>query len=130
MKKVFALFVLLFAFGVISCMAQPVHLTQPYTITEQVDSAYLVVWKGDDINKCPLVDFGDYTQLNLDSVTVYKVNPGLSTYEFDLTATGETVRVAGVLFRDTLSGDLIVGPFTVLPKKPGRMILGPLQITL
>lgn len=130
MKKVFVFFVMLFVFGVISCMAQPVHLTQPYTITEPVDSAYLLVWKGTDINKCPLVDFGDYTQLNRDSLTIYKVSTASSLYNFDLTATGETIRVAGVVFKDSLSSDLIVGPFTVLPKKPGRMILGPLQITL
>jgi len=130
MKKIFALFVALFMFGIISCMAQPVHLTQPYTITEQVDSAYLIIWKGNDINKCPLVDYGDFTKLNLDSLIVYKININMSEYQFDLTATGETVRVAGVLFKDTLSSDLVVGAFTVLPKKPGRMILGILQVTL
>lgn len=130
MKKLFVLFVLMFVFGVIGCMAQPVHLTQPYTITEPVDSGYIVVWEGDDISKCPLTDFGDFTKINKDSVTIYKVSSVGSSFSFDLTATGETIRVAGVVFKDTLASDLIVGPFTVLPKKPGRMILGPLQITL
>lgn len=122
-----ALAVLLSFFYACDIPAQAVDIEVNYVVNVTdadgmpIDSAKIILWKGNDTNLCPLEEDMQWSELNTTGLTVVNIPVPSSQYTFNLTSTGEWVKIGLVQFGGGWSSDMATSSFINLPKKPRKV---------
>ena len=130
MRKLFSfvvLAILLTSFYTCNIQAQAVDIQVNYTVTATdadgmaIDSAKIILWKGNNTTESPLEEDMQWADLDLTGLTVVNVPVPSSQYTFNLTSAGEWVKVGVVQFSGSWGSDMATSSFINLPKKPRKV---------
>lgn len=93
-----------------------------------IDSAKIILWKGTNINDCPIEEDGSWESLNKTGLTIDNIPVPSNSYTFELTSNGEWIKIALVQFGSSWSSDLATTTFIKLPTKPRKVVIGNVTI--
>ena len=130
MKKLFSFVILIlvvFFAGTCDVPAQAVDIQVNYTVTVNdidgmpIDSAKIILWKGNNTTQCPLEEDMQWSDLDVTGLTVVNIPVPSSQYTFNLSSAGEWIKVGLVQFSGGWSSDMATSSFINLPKKPRKV---------